>query len=51
MKAIDLLLVVGAVLIATGGWLVAMPLGLVLAGAGCVAAWFLLGDSTPTVGP
>lgn len=49
MKAIDLLLLIGALLLTAAGWLVAPPLGLAVAGAGFVVAWFLLGDSTPTV--
>lgn len=52
MKRLDLLLLVGALLLAAGGWLVTPALGLAVAGAGCVAGWFLLDDgTTPPAGP
>ena len=51
MKRLDLLLLVGAVLLAAAGWVVTTPLGLAVAGAGCVGAWFLLDDGpTPPAG-
>lgn len=44
MRLIDLLLLAAIVLLSAAGWMVASPLGLATAGAGCAAAWFLLDD-------
>jgi hypothetical protein len=44
VKLIDLLLLAAVALLAAAGALVFVPLGLAVAGVGCGAAWFLLGD-------
>lgn len=44
MKLLDLLLFAAVALLTAAGWLVVPSLGLAAAGAGCGAAWFLLGE-------
>lgn len=45
MKLIDLLLLAAIVLLAAAGFVLHQALGLAVAGAGCAAVWFLLGDA------
>ena len=44
VKMLDLLLLAAVALLTAAGWLVVPSLGLAAAGAGCGAAWFLLGE-------
>lgn len=44
MRLLDLLLVVAAVCFVAGFGMVWMPLAPIIAGAACVAGWWLLGE-------